>query len=254
MHSIGEAWINDAADLSFFQGGRTGWEGIDPGIDTLFDFPLNLALVDVTSNKASAAKLGKALSRDFLYPHPEWLVTFLDNHDTHRLASAPNVTPARHRLAAAFLLTSRGIPQLSWGDEIGLGGHGDDRRTIPGGWPGDPRSAFAKPGRTDEEHATFEAFQSLLKLRKDHPALRRGTTTELLATDAVLAFSRQTEGERLLIILNFGTKTTSLPLPADAADPGAEFERLYGEGRSHREAAITIIEVRAEQAVVFRVR
>ena len=89
----------------------------------MFDFPLNFAIVDVIVEHAPATKLGKALSRDFLFPRPDLLVTFLDNHDTPRLASSPGVSPARHRLAAAFLLTTRGIPQLTWGDEIGMPGH-----------------------------------------------------------------------------------------------------------------------------------
>ena len=36
----GEAWVTDAADLSFFQGGRAGWDGIDPGVDDGVRLPL----------------------------------------------------------------------------------------------------------------------------------------------------------------------------------------------------------------------
>jgi len=52
------------------------------------------------------------------------------------------VGPARYRLAIAFLLTTRGIPQMTWGDEIGLPGHMHDRRDFPGAFPGDSRNAF----------------------------------------------------------------------------------------------------------------
>src|SRR5262249_36628499 len=116
MRAVGEAWVTDAADLSFFQGGRAGWDGIDPGVDSVFDFPLYAAATAVFSGKAPASALAQALRRDGLYLRPDLLVTFLDNHDTPRLAAVPGVTPARLKLAAAFLLTTRGIPQITWGD------------------------------------------------------------------------------------------------------------------------------------------
>ena len=81
--------------------------------------------------------LAESLRRDGLFPHPELLVTFLDNHDTPRFAAVPGVTTKLLKMAVAFLLTTRGIPQITWGDELGLPGHMDDRRDFPGGFPGD---------------------------------------------------------------------------------------------------------------------
>ena len=75
------------------------------------------AATAVFSGRAPAKALAAALRRDGLYPRPDLLVTFLDNHDTPRLAAVEGVTPARLRLAVAFLLTTRGIPQITWGDE-----------------------------------------------------------------------------------------------------------------------------------------
>ncbi len=246
--AIGEAWTTDPADLSFFQGGRVAWDGVDPGVESVFDFPLNAALAEVARGKAPASRLAQALGRDFLYPRPDLLMTFLDNHDMPRLAATPGLAPARYRLAAAFLLTTRGIPQLTWGDEVGLPGHGDDRRPIPGGWPGDPRDAFAQAGRTPEERATFDAFRALLALRKASPALRGGTTTELAATPSAFAYLREGGGERAVVALNFGDAPATLDLPVDPAG----FAKAYGEGRASAEARAMRIEVPAVSAVVFR--
>ena len=254
MRSIGEAWVIDAADLSFLQGGRAGWDGIDPGVDSVFDFPLNAALVDVVARKASATKLGKALSRDFLYPRPDLLMTFLDNHDTPRLASMPGVTPARFRLAAAFLMTTRGIPQLTWGDEIGLPGHSNDRKDIPGGWKGDPRDAFTIIGRTPEEQATFEAFRALAQIRQANASLRTGKTIELFMSDGIFAFSRRHEGENLVVVLNFGEKPARVTLPSEGIGEAARFEVIYGEGRATRTAAGILVEAPGERAAVFRAK
>src|SRR5262249_20343493 len=59
--SIGEAWVEDPADLSFFQGGRRGWDGIDPGVDSVFDFPLYRAATAVFSGKSPASALAQVL-------------------------------------------------------------------------------------------------------------------------------------------------------------------------------------------------
>src|SRR5262249_46867394 len=100
-----------------------------------------------------------------------------DNHDTPRFAALPGLTPERLRVAVAFLLTTRGIPQITWGDEIGLPGHMDDRRDFPGGFAGDSRDAFTAAGRTIQEQKLYATYRDLLRLRKGTSALRRGTLT-----------------------------------------------------------------------------
>ncbi len=249
MRAVGEAWITDAADLSFFQGGRTGWDGIDPGMDAVFDFPLYAAATAAFSGKAPASVLAQALRRDGLYPHPELLVTFLDNHDTPRLAAVPGVTPARLRLAVAFLLTTRGIPQITWGDEIGLPGHMDDRRDFPGGFPDDPRDAFAAAGRTAEEQRLFATYRDFLRLRKTCAAVRRGTLTELVATETTYAYLRQHGTDRLVVALNLGQNPAEVTLPPEVSRAA---ERLAGEGRWVDIAGGPRLELPGESAAVFR--
>jgi glycosidase len=249
MRAVGEAWVTDAGDLSFFQGGRAGWDGIDPGIASVFDFPLYAAAVAVFSGKAPASALAQALRRDGLYPRPDLLVTFLDNHDTPRLAAVPGVTPARLRLAVAFLLTTRGIPQITWGDEIGMPGHMDDRRDFPGGFPGDPRDAFSAAGRTPAEQRLFATYRELLRLRKSSPALRRGTLTELVATETIYAYLRQQGTERLVVALNLGKAPAEVPLPPEVS---GTTERLWGEGRWLDAPGGANLELPGESAAVFR--
>jgi glycosidase len=259
LTAVGEAWVTDPAVLSFFVGGREGWDGIDPGVETVFDFPLSLALTDVVARHASVRKVGEVLAKDFVYPHPDQLVTFLDNHDTARLAGAPGVSPARYRLAAAFLLTIRGIPQLTWGDEIGLGGNSDDRRSIPGGWPGDSRDAFTAAGRTTEEQATFKVFRALISLRQRSVALRRGRTTELAASDTMYAFMRthvdkNANATRVIVVLNMGSKAGQVALPGEELDREDTFERLYGEGTVGLEGKSIMAELPGEQALIVEVK
>jgi glycosidase len=249
---VGEAWVTDPAELCFFQGGRTGWDGIDPGVEAVFDFPLNLAIQEVFSGKAPASRLARVLGRDGLYPRPDRLVTFLDNHDTPRLAAVPGVTPARLRLVAAFLLTTRGVPQMTWGDELGLPGHMDDRRDFPGGFPGDPRDAFEAAGRALDERKSFDAWRALLRLRRDSPALRRGRLTDLAATETAYVYLREHEGERVLVALNLGGKPADIRIPTDRWGTAAPGDRVYGEGRTSLGERGIVIELPAESVGVYR--
>src|SRR5690625_7761696 len=58
----------------------------------------------------------------------------------------------KYKLALTFLLTTRGIPQLYYGDEILMTGSGSDglrRKDFPGGWREDPVNAFTEDGRRE---------------------------------------------------------------------------------------------------------
>jgi glycosidase len=249
IRTVGEAWVEDPADLGFFQGGRTGWDGIDPGVDTVFDFPLYKAAAAVFSGGAPARLLAESLRRDGLFPHPELLVTFLDNHDTPRLAAVPGVTTRRLTLAVAFLLTVRGIPQITWGDELGLPGHMDDRRDFPGGFPGDQRDAFSAAGRTTAEREVYAVYRDLLSVRKASLSLRGGTLTDLVANETVFAYLRQRENERVVVALNLAKAPADVILPSGISGPA---ERLYGEAQWFDAASGLRLELPAEAAVVLR--
>ena len=69
----------------------------------------------------------------------------------------PGATREGLMLAETYLMTTRGIPLIYYGDEIALAGAGDpdNRRDFPGGWPGDKHNAFTGEGRTKEEREVF---------------------------------------------------------------------------------------------------
>jgi glycosidase len=250
---VGEAWVTRPADLCFFQGGRPGWDGIDPGVDSVFDFPLYEAITQVFSGKAPAKRLASVLAQDGLYPRPERLVTFLDNHDTPRLAALPGVGGARYRAAVAFLLTTRGIPQITWGDELGLPGHMDDRRDFPGGFAGDPRDAFVASGRTAEERSTFETWRTLIGLRRSHAALRRGRLVDLEVGETTYVYLRESDGQRLVVALNLDSALANVGISADTLEQVTSVESLHGAGRARLDAGALVVELPGESASVFRI-
>ena len=203
MDTIGEIFDSAPTVVAHFVGGRTV-EGVDTGLPTVFDFPLYSAIKDVVAHDAPARRLKEVLQQDWLYPHPERLVTFIGNHDTTRFVSEAAGSKEKLKLAQALLLTMRGIPQLYSGDEIGMAGGADpdNRRDFPGGFPGDSHNAFSAQGRTPEEQDVFSYVQALLKLRRQHPAITAGKHWHLYADDSAYIFLREVGADRVLVAFN----------------------------------------------------
>jgi glycosidase len=201
LTTIGEVFHPDPSVTAFFGGGVRRPDGIDSGVTTVFDYPMYFALQDVLLHGAPAGRLADVLRHDGLYARPDELVTFFANHDVGRFASASGSSEAKEKLAFGLTLTLRGIPELYYGDEIGMQG-GDDpdnRRDFPGGWGDDPRNAFTEAGRTAEQAAIFEYVRKLLLVRRGHPALAIGRLWHLVSDDGDYVFLRQTEEESIVV-------------------------------------------------------
>ena len=233
INSVGEVWNPDETITSFFEGGRKEFDGIDTGLSTVFDFPMNYALRDVVIRGEPMQKIIDVLQHDELYPHPESLVTFLGNHDQERFITETGSGPAKLKAAFSLLLTMRGIPQIYAGDEIGMpgGGDPDNRRDFPGGFPGDARNAFTAAGRTPEQQEIFSYVQSLLALRQKHAALRTGKQWHIGWDDSYYAFLRELPQEKLLVVYNNAASARELSIPvADTRLQDArELRTLFGK-------------------------
>ncbi len=196
LRVVGELFDADPALVSFYQGGVTRFDGIDSGVDTLFDFPTYFKIRDAFAKGGPLRGVATMLARDHLYRDPSVLVTFLGLHDVPRFMSEPGASIAALENAFTFLLTARGTPLVYYGDEIAISGGGDpdNRRDFPGGWPGDPRDAFEASGRTPDERAVHGRVRALLQLRRVTPALRQGRLVNLLATDNAWVYARVGDG------------------------------------------------------------
>jgi glycosidase len=236
LTTIGEVFHPDPSVTSFFAGGQKRFDGIDSGLNTLFDFPLFFTLRDVLLRDAPAGRIADVLRHDSLYVHPDSLVTFFANHDVPRFASAEGSSPARLKLAFGLTLTLRGIPELYYGDEIGMpgGGDPDNRRDFPGGWPGDPKNAFTSDGRTAGQQELFTHVQTLLRLRREHPALQSGKLWHLFSDETSYVFLRETEEERVLVAFNNLAEPRELriPLHDTPAKGAAGFTLLFGQAKA----------------------
>ncbi|MHA4741225.1 alpha-amylase family glycosyl hydrolase [Dyadobacter sp. MSC1_007] len=164
---------------------------------------------------------------------PNWV---LGNHDQPRVASRLGRSQAR--VAAMLLLTLRGTPTIYYGDEIGMrdvpipqdevvdpqGLNMPDRNVsrdparTPMQWTPDENAGFTdgKPWlrlphsfrrvnvelQKDDPDSMLAFYRSLLALRRRHPALQTGTYTPVYSDKQLIAYIRENEKDRLLIVLN----------------------------------------------------
>ena len=259
LTEVGEVFDPHPEITSSFAGGVTR-AGQDTGLYTPFDFPTYFAIRNVFAKGKPMSELADVLASDALYPHPGRLVPFAGNHDTSRLAeAAPD--PSERDLAFAYLLTTRGTPQLYSGDEIAMRG-GDDpdnRRDFPGGFAqpgpstGRDHDAFSAAGRTAEEQHSYLWLQRLLTLRHQHDVLACGEEQVLSAGADALLYARygaatcakpdgSTQQPPLLILLE---RNTLVPVTVNLRDTALEGctpqASLLGEAEtSMRDGQLTI--------------
>lgn len=202
---VGEITASTPAVLSFFEGGLVR-AGVDTKLTSMLDFPLFNTIRSVFARGGPMRQLTDLLAQDSLYQRPQTLVSFFDNHDNQRLLTMAQGDTSRLLMAQTFLLTTRGIPQLYYGDEIAMGkdpSAGRNQSTdFPGGFPGDPVNGFTPEGRTGDSAIVFNALRDLLYFRQKHPALRRGSLVNLLAEQDRYAYLRSSSEEYVLVFLN----------------------------------------------------
>jgi glycosidase len=256
---VGEALDTEPIHVGFFLGGKAGWDGIDTGLDSVFDFPTWVVAASALTNKAPMTDIRRVLRADSLYADPSRLTTLTNNHDNARVISWPGSSPALARLHLAFTLALRGVPHLYYGDEIAMPGQGDpdNRRDFPGGFPGDPRNAFEPSGRTPEEQQAYTWTRDWIALRRAHSALRRGELLDLYADADTYVFARRDPTETVVIALNRGEKPATVifsPRAIDAKE-GVALVPLEGGGAESAAAGDRItLRLQARGAAAYQLR
>jgi glycosidase len=205
---VGEVKDGDPVHVSFFQGGHVRFDGVDSGLDTLLDFPLFYQIRHAFAEGKNLDEVPKLLAKDYIYNDPDVLVTLLGDHDDKRFMSEPGATITGLKLAHTLLLTTRGTPQLYYGDEIGMTGTDEPttRQDFPGGFPGDSRNAFTKSGRSLDEQDLFEHVRRLNKLRAELEPLRRGALVNLHVAAQQYAYARVKGSAAVIVVINNDTK------------------------------------------------
>ena len=230
---VGEVLDGDPALTAFYQAGHKGFDGIDAGFDSVFDYPLFYQLRKVFAHHQSPVLLAQLVAHDSLYPDAGRLVTILGTHDVSRFMNEAGATRDDLARAFTFLFAFRGTPLIYYGDEIGMpgGNDPDNRRDFPGGWPGDARDAFEAAGRTAEENKLFEHVRLLAGLRLRSKALRDGRVATLFSNEHTYAFARIVGDEHAIAVFHEGPESETVRIPVKDAGiaNGARFTDALGE-------------------------
>ena len=228
---VGEVKDGDVVHTSFFQGGRVRFDGIDSGLDSLLDFPLFYPIRHSFAEGKRIDEIPKTLAKDYLYSNPNILVTLLGGHDDGRFMSEKGATIAGLKLANTFVLTTRGVPQLYYGDEIAMTGVDEPttRGDFPGGFPGDKRNAFTREARTKDEQEIFDHIQKLTRLRAELEPLRRGQLVNLYVSEQQYAYARASRAGTVVVVINNQTKPAEIKInmmPVGLSNGEALVDRL----------------------------
>jgi glycosidase len=154
------------------------------------------------------------------------LYAFADNHDVNRVASSLN-NPAHLYTLYALLLTMPGIPSIYYGSEWGIEGrkaNGDDR-------PLRPHLALEQVSQSGQNRDLAGAIARFASIRHRSGALRYGNYRQLLVDHQLLAFSRQTQEECVIVAVNASDAPVLVDLHIPACG-GRQLTDLLNQGEA----------------------
>jgi alpha-glucosidase len=212
----------------------------EPGAHLPFNFQL-------ISLPWEAPRIAAAITEyEAALPENGWPNWVLSNHDKSRIASRVGADQAR--VAAMLLLTLRGTPTIYYGDEIGMPdvdvprdrvhdpleknvpgrGLGRDKARTPMQWDGTQTGGFTSgkpwlPISPDHQYLNVESerenpqsmlrlYRRLIALRRSEPALSVGNYAPVESEGDIVAYIREYESRRMLVVANLGHRPQSVPL------------------------------------------
>ncbi len=207
-----------------------------------FNFPLASAIIDGV-NSGNANRIRDTV-RNMINAYPPGIIDapFLTNHDQTRLATVLGNDAGKLRNAAAILLTLPGASFLYYGEEVGLQNgptSADESKRTPMPWSssggftsGTPWFPYA-PGlavnnvasQTNDPQSLLSYYRDWIAARKRSTGLRKGDITPLETGAQVLAFIRDSENERVLVVHNVSESSVNATFKVSASG----FETIYAD-------------------------
>jgi alpha-amylase len=180
---IGEVWETGPARLAAYQ---------KAGVTALMDFPMDDAARKVFAKDSSFSQLtGVNKQVEAAMPDPTAMGGFLDNHDMSRFISeAKDDKVNRLKLGLTWLFSSREIPILYYGTEIGMVGTNDPYNRVDFPWD----------NQTNPD--VQQLVTKLNQIRVASPALQKGQTVDLLVEAKAYAYARRMGTDLAIVALN----------------------------------------------------
>ncbi len=218
----GEIWMHNQAQMAYWQkDSKIGAiQNYNSNLPSVMDFTLHDAIGVIFDEDDAGWDKGMMrvydnFSNDFLYPNPDNILVFAENHDTDRINQVFKNDIRKYKMAMALVATVRGIPQLYYGSEIGMSGDrskgdADIRQDFPGGWLGDKNNAFIKEGRTPGQNEYFDFTSKLFNWRKTNEAVHFGKMTHYIPENNVYVYFRYTDNKTVMVVINNSATTQSI--------------------------------------------
>ena len=225
LSMFGEVWENAVPIQGFFADDQPMARGkFDSNLPGVIDFQLCFAIQDALTKETTwtegASKIYYVLAQDYFYKDPYKNQIMLDNHDMKRFYTQIGQNLDKYKTGMAFLLTTRGIPQIYYATEIlstgdGSSSWGTFRKDFPGGWAGDAANKFTEAGRTAEENEAFNFTRSLIRYRNTTPALQMGKLMQFATIDreperGLYVYFRYDDLKTVMVVLNFSNENKTL--------------------------------------------
>ena len=208
---VGEEWSEIPSIVAKWQAGNSSATQRKSCLPSLMDFPLqvtlNKSLVDKETWGTGMNKLYEIIALDYIYPDPENLVIFGDNHDMDRFYTQINEDFDLFKMGMIYLATMRGIPQIYYGTEILMSNgkdhsHGVIRSDFPGGWNADFKNAFTGENLSDKEKEAQVFVNTLLNWRKNKEVIHNGELMHYSPVNGMYVFFRYNDSQKIMVVLN----------------------------------------------------
>lgn len=237
-------------------------------LPTVLDFAFRSAVVQTLAGSAGTTTMKRLFDADVLYAEQSatarQLPTFVSNHDVGRLSqfirkgwpqAGDDEVMRRVILAHAMMFTTRGVPVIYSGDEQGFVSDGNDQDAREDLFPSrvavynDNRllgtNATTVQANFDRDHPLFVALAELARLRRAHPALRRGeqVVRHFEETPGLFAITRTDASSQQRVLIAFNTSNQDRSAFVEVGYQEREFAALRG-ACEHKVAAAGSVRVR----------
>ncbi len=254
-------------------------------IDRVFAFNLKFAI-----DSFNKQKIADAADSTFSHTPPgHHQIVFIENHDTDRFASTVNQDSGKLRVGAALNLLIGGIPEIYYGQELGMFGKakhfgntaGNDipRREAfewyksdsgngmaiwyknTGPWWGQtnliPNDGVSLQEEKGKKESLWNFYQTMIGLHKSSSALSFGEYAEVKNNnDAVFSFIRYTKKKHVLVAVNLSGEPQKASLKMEELpvkwNHRAKVSNLFGKGKLEKHSGRLTLKLSAYGVKVLK--
>ncbi|MDE5419422.1 alpha-amylase [Labilibaculum sp. DW002] len=231
----------DAVKPVFMLAEDGGHELLENAFDMGYGWDFHHIMNDVVKGKKTANDMEAFFTKiDTVFPADSYLMNFITNHDENSWNGTIEERMGEGGKAFAVLtFTMPGMPLIYSGQEAGM----------------NKRLKFFEKDEIDWSNETLAPFyKQLLSLKSSNKALQNGIKGGKIVripsdkNEAVYAFTREAEGNKVIVILNLGKEPVKATLEMDA---NAGNYACYKDGNKHDLAAKLAVDMKAWEYRVY---